>query len=124
MLIDCPGCAQSYHIVKAALGPNGRRVACPRCDTIWFAAPNGGAQNHELMKGADLAGPLDVLSHTIEEAFPGFPTPLGSPTPTPSLRKRPRLPSSLRDCLAGATVVALGMAVIGLRADIVRLVPQ
>ncbi len=39
MLIDCPGCAASYHITKAALGPNGRRVACPRCQTVWLAAP-------------------------------------------------------------------------------------
>ena len=40
MLIDCPGCAASYHITKAALGPNGRRVACPRCQTVWLAAPS------------------------------------------------------------------------------------
>ncbi len=39
MLIDCPGCAASYHITKAALGPNGRHVACPRCETVWLAAP-------------------------------------------------------------------------------------
>ncbi len=39
MLIDCPGCAASYHITKAALSPSGRRVACPRCETVWLATP-------------------------------------------------------------------------------------
>src|SRR5579875_915943 len=38
MLIVCPGCATSYRIDAAALGPVGRTVRCARCRSTWFAA--------------------------------------------------------------------------------------
>jgi len=39
MLIVCPQCAPAYEVDRAALGPDGRRVRCARCMTIWRAAP-------------------------------------------------------------------------------------
>jgi len=38
VLIDCPGCAKSYHIGRQALGSSGRKVACPHCGSRWFVA--------------------------------------------------------------------------------------
>ena len=35
MLIDCPGCARSYHVSSADLGSRGRTLVCPRCDSRW-----------------------------------------------------------------------------------------
>jgi predicted Zn finger-like uncharacterized protein len=110
MQIDCPGCAKSYHIVKAALGPNGRRVACPRCDAVWFIAADG--------RDGQLA--------------PLIPTPLEIPANDVRPRKKqvakPAAPisrphSSLKELCAGAALLVSGMALLGLRAEIVRLWP-
>jgi len=35
MLIVCPNCATSYDVEAASLRPNGRRVRCVRCRTVW-----------------------------------------------------------------------------------------
>ena len=37
MLIVCPNCATSYDVDVASLQPDGRRVRCVRCRTIWHA---------------------------------------------------------------------------------------
>jgi predicted Zn finger-like uncharacterized protein len=37
MLIVCPNCATSYDLEVASLRPNGRRVRCVRCRTVWHA---------------------------------------------------------------------------------------
>jgi len=37
MLIVCPNCATSYDVEVASLRPNGRRVRCVRCRTVWQA---------------------------------------------------------------------------------------
>ncbi|HEX4411441.1 MAG TPA: MJ0042-type zinc finger domain-containing protein [Xanthobacteraceae bacterium] len=37
MLIVCPNCATSYDVDVATLRPNGRRVRCVRCRTVWLA---------------------------------------------------------------------------------------
>lgn len=124
MLIDCPACAKSYHIVKAVLGSRGRRVACPRCDTIWFVTPEGTTPTREGTDRVDLSGSFDVSSAHVEDAFPGFQMPFANSAPLPLRRKRRRLPSGLKDCLAGAALIALAMAIIGWRVDIVRLLPQ
>lgn len=41
MLIDCPGCARSYHVGQTDLGERGRTVVCPRCSTQWYQAASG-----------------------------------------------------------------------------------
>ena len=35
MLIVCPNCATSYDVDVASLRPNGRRVRCVRCRSVW-----------------------------------------------------------------------------------------
>jgi predicted Zn finger-like uncharacterized protein len=37
MLIVCPNCATSYDVDVASLRPNGRRVRCVRCRSVWQA---------------------------------------------------------------------------------------
>jgi predicted Zn finger-like uncharacterized protein len=37
MLIVCPNCATSYDVDVSSLMPDGRRVRCVRCRTIWLA---------------------------------------------------------------------------------------
>jgi predicted Zn finger-like uncharacterized protein len=37
MLIVCPNCATSYDVDVASLRPDGRRVRCVRCRSIWHA---------------------------------------------------------------------------------------
>ncbi len=37
MLIVCPNCATSYDVDAASLRPDGRRVRCVRCRTVWHA---------------------------------------------------------------------------------------
>ncbi len=39
MLIDCPSCARSYHVSRAAIGETGRTVVCQICNTRWFVEP-------------------------------------------------------------------------------------
>lgn len=115
MLIDCPGCAKSYHIIKAALGPNGRRVACPRCDTIWFVA--GSAKPLAPALAAPIEVPLEEMLRPLYKiASPANP------------KQRAAAPSGfvsfLKNICAGMAILAFGMALIGFRADIVQLLPM
>ena len=57
MLIDCPGCARSYHVGPADLGASGRTVVCPRCDTRWHQGPPGS----DLAVSAVSARPVSTL---------------------------------------------------------------
>lgn len=51
MLIDCPGCARSYHVSPDDLGPRGRTLVCPRCERRWHqdaADPIGKGRTFDL----------------------------------------------------------------------------
>jgi predicted Zn finger-like uncharacterized protein len=39
MLIVCPNCATAYQVDLTTLGPEGRRVRCARCQSVWLASP-------------------------------------------------------------------------------------
>ncbi|MET3890033.1 putative Zn finger-like uncharacterized protein [Bosea sp. OAE506] len=39
MLIVCPSCASRYELDGAKLGPDGRKVRCASCQTLWHVAP-------------------------------------------------------------------------------------
>ncbi len=119
MQIECPGCAKSYHIIKAALGPNGRRVACPRCDSIWFVAAEGVSIASALPATIEIAG-QDIRA---EPRRPAAKPPVRRANPRLAPLPRPR--SSLARTLgAGMALLAMSMALIGLRARIVTLWPQ
>jgi predicted Zn finger-like uncharacterized protein len=39
MLIVCPSCASRYELDGAKLGPDGRKVRCASCQTLWHVTP-------------------------------------------------------------------------------------
>ncbi|WP_353181796.1 zinc-ribbon domain-containing protein [Bosea sp. (in: a-proteobacteria)] len=39
MLIVCPSCASQYELDAAKLGPDGRKVRCAQCRTLWHVDP-------------------------------------------------------------------------------------
>jgi predicted Zn finger-like uncharacterized protein len=39
MQIHCPKCQTSYDIRADSLGPEGRKVRCIRCESVWFVEP-------------------------------------------------------------------------------------
>jgi predicted Zn finger-like uncharacterized protein len=125
MLIDCPGCAKSYHIIKAALGPNGRRVACPRCNTIWFV-PVGGEAEGPRSQDLSISAPIEISAEDViprgqftksaRIGFEGEGTIPSTPASAPRGTPRP-----VKELLVGAALLMFAMAIIGFRADIVQL---
>lgn len=109
MQIDCPGCAKSYHIIKAALGPRGRRVACPRCDSIWFVA--AGASAGQLV----IPAPIEIRGKDFR------------PRHKPMVKQAAPISRAhswlLLELCAGAALLVSGVALLGLRGEIVRLCP-
>jgi predicted Zn finger-like uncharacterized protein len=119
MLVDCPGCAKSYHIVEAALGPKGRRVACPRCDTIWFVGTQGSANENVLAIPAtiEISAADTILRNSLKKpSIKGVAR--SQPRPLPKARS-----AFLKNLCSGAALLACGMAILGFRAEIVRLCP-
>ena len=115
MLIDCPGCAASYHITKAALGPNGRRVACPRCETVWLAAPSL----------PEAAGFIKATPHFSPEEKPpakqsAYVRAIAAPVPR---ELRPRGMGLAGKLLAGTAALALAMGLIASRDAVARVWP-
>lgn len=39
MLLICPACSTSYRVADTALGPDGRKVKCHKCDHVWWVKP-------------------------------------------------------------------------------------
>jgi predicted Zn finger-like uncharacterized protein len=120
MLIDCPGCTKSYHIIKAALGPNGRRVACPRCDTIWFVTAQGSANEIAPAMPATIeisAADVNLRTRLKNPSTKAIASP-PRPAPLPDAR-----PSFLPNLCTGTALLAACMAIIGFRAEMVRLWP-
>jgi len=115
MLIDCPGCRKSYHIIKAALAPYGRRVACPRCDSIWFVSQDGQC----IPDVPDDLIEAEIEPNAAEDAELPPPGDVET-TPFPPVPPRPA-PSWIRGSLV---LVAISMALIGFRSQIVQLWPR
>jgi predicted Zn finger-like uncharacterized protein len=121
MLIDCPGCAKSYHIIKAALGPSGRRVACPRCDTIWLVTAEGLPSCAETRISAPIPASIELSVEDMLRPLKRKAS-LAGPIQPPAAR-RPRGSLFLRDLCTGMALLVFGMASLGFRAEIVRLWP-
>jgi predicted Zn finger-like uncharacterized protein len=65
MLIVCPNCATSYDVEVASLRPNGRRVRCVRCRTIWQAEMS---HADKLLAAADALAPVRRTVEAVAEA--------------------------------------------------------
>lgn len=139
MLIDCPGCGTSYHIVKAVLGAAGRRVVCPRCDSIWFVGadgmpgaeePAGGevslAAGEICLPGDDDASSLAEMSESLSlpphmRATPGAAAQCAPRQAKPTFAPRRAV---LREMGAALALIGLAMALIGFRAGVVEIWPR
>lgn len=117
MHIDCPGCGKSYHIRTAELGPQGRRVACPRCDTIWFVAADGTSTAAE--SSAD-----DTQAHEAVAEIIVPPTGLSPQRPVAAPNERISGQRRIPSIVAAGALIAASMAFIGMRTQIVQAVPR
>jgi predicted Zn finger-like uncharacterized protein len=70
MLIVCPNCATSYDVDVASLRPNGRKVRCVRCRTIWQAELS---LADKLLAAADALAPVRRTVEAVAEAVAGRP---------------------------------------------------
>ena len=104
MLIVCPNCATSYDVDVASLRPDGRRVRCVRCRTIWHAEL---PHNEKLIAAAEALAPVRRAVEAVAEAAarkrrspPSLRRSNSTPrrAPRPNLRRRPSpiRPSFLR----------------------------
>ena len=121
MLIDCPGCGKSYHIVKAVLGADGRRVACPRCDSIWFVTSDGVSIKDAAP--SDITGEAPALAVDLDALAGSDFVPTRDdikPMPPTAIARR-REPSLL---VSGLAFIGISMGLIGFRAQIVQIWPS
>ncbi len=65
MLIVCPNCATSYDVDVASLRPDGRRVRCVRCRTVWHAEL---PQEEKLIAAAEALAPVRRAVEAVAEA--------------------------------------------------------
>lgn len=116
MLIDCPGCSAAYHITKAALGPGGRKVACPRCETVWLAKPATPEPEDALPSDIQISSDdwSPAAKHT-SYARAVAATPVAAP--------RRAVPAFVLNFFAGTLLLALAMGLIASRDAIARVWP-
>ena len=119
MLIDCPGCAKSYHVSRATLEPHGRNVVCPRCTAAWYVAaqaPETAVPDVATMEisAEAISRKLVCVNRVAEEL------------PVRRRRDDPAFPhlSISRAALFSLVPLALVMAGIGYRNQVVRLWPR
>jgi len=65
MLIVCPNCATSYDVDVASLRPNGRRVRCVRCRTVWHAELS---HADKLIAAAEALAPVRLTVEAVAKA--------------------------------------------------------
>ena len=102
MFTDCPSCAQTYQISRAALGSSGRSVVCPSCQTRWYVA---------VPEAEELFAPFSALD-PARRAEPA--------------RRAPSRGRSVRTlpAIVGLSCLALASGLIAARASLVRAVPR
>ena len=138
--IICPECAATYQVPDQALGA-GRKVRCAACKTLWLAR----APLSEPVAGTDDAGPGAAVATDAPEppAEMVVEPPASSTPPAPASRSRDVRPRDARQrpwhqrigsvpsprvsrgpMLAALALGLLIVAAVGLRASIVRHVPE
>lgn len=144
MLIVCPSCASRYELDAAKLGPDGRKVRCASCQTLWHVMPEifpeaPTAEETQALLNEELAQAAAMEAETaaaIEAEVSAVAAEKGEdseidaatapePAPAPGARKRGtgrarRKPSSKggQTRLGGAAIPAMlgltGLALLGL----------
>ena len=133
MLIECPNCARSYHISKASVVENGRKMRGASCREIWHvpAAKTPGADDpHRLgpMAPDEIIAGMEINAvATSERAAPQnyeelYGEPIAAPHPAPPRQtwKAPRPPMGL---VLAVVMLAMGMGLVARREAVVRIFP-
>jgi predicted Zn finger-like uncharacterized protein len=79
MLIICPTCATSYDVDVASLRPNGRKVRCLRCRTVWMAELS---HADKLIAAAEALAPVRRAVEAVAEATAADAAPEQAQTPS------------------------------------------
>lgn len=153
MLIVCPSCASRYELDAAKLGPDGRKVRCASCQTLWHVMPEAfpdapTAEETQALLNEELAqaAAIEAQAAAIESEVSAIAAEKGdgseiaaAAAPAPAPRKRGtgrsgRKPSlkGAKTRLGGAAIPAMlglaGLALLGLlvwqRERAVRSAPQ
>ena len=139
MKIVCPACASQYELDAAKLGPDGRKVRCAACKTLWHVDATSdlpeppSAEDTQAMLNEELAR----ASQEMPEPFDEAPAVQAAPA-NPAPRKRPKKSSRkaaarpmgerLRGAAIPLAIFSAGLLVLGLAAwqrDLaVRAAPQ
>jgi predicted Zn finger-like uncharacterized protein len=146
MKIVCPACASQYELDAAKLGPDGRKVRCAACKTLWHveATPDlpepPSAEEMQAMLSEELArasldtpepepDPAPLPEAPPAQAAPASPSPRGrrSKARNRKIRARPAR-ERLRGAAVPLAICAAGILVLGLatwqRDLTVRAAPQ
>jgi len=150
MKIVCPSCASQYELDAAKLGPDGRKVRCAACKTLWHvdatadlpeppsAEETQAMLNEELARASqEMPEPFDetpaVLAAPADEA-PAVQAAPANPAPRKRSRKSARkvaarpMGERLRGAAIPLAICGAGVLVLGLAAwqrDLaVRAAPQ
>ena len=52
MIVTCPGCTSKYRVNNDAVAPEGSRMRCPKCETLFLAKPPAGSPQASLTDDA------------------------------------------------------------------------
>ncbi|GGH33467.1 thioredoxin [Alsobacter metallidurans] len=138
MLIVCPSCASSYSLTPEQLGA-GRSLRCAKCRHTWHATPADSLDepvDAVMTKAADTDRARDAAveadaahAEMVEPLIPAEQQATKSlkPSGKPKHRaaKKPRKPFKVSAGLAAAAMLVVVLAAgLGLRAKIVKILPQ
>ncbi|HRK24110.1 MAG TPA: DUF3426 domain-containing protein [Beijerinckiaceae bacterium] len=117
LLIKCPACAASYELPESSFGPEGRKVRCTACRTLWLARPAGSEE------------PAEPAAEAIEETEGATPVPQMMPVERPRpwhqrIRPAGQTSSFRRPLVIVAALAACLVVAVGLRKSIVERLPD
>lgn len=118
MIISCPSCDSRFVVPDSALGEEGRKVRCAKCEHVWH-------QNPENMKIPEEQEPeiVEAESEGVEEE----PIPQSVMPDTKEVTEEAPVPpagSMVRGIAAGIIVFVLALAlIIGLRSTFISSMP-
>ncbi len=139
MKIVCPSCASQYELDAAKLGPDGRKVRCAACKTLWHVDATAdlpeppSAEETQAMLNEELARASQEMPEPFDET-PAVQAAPANPAPRKRSRKRTRkvaarpMGERLRGAAIPLAICGAGVLVLGLAAwqrDLaVRAAPQ
>ena len=118
MIIDCPSCASAYHIARASLGDNGRKLRCAQCRTVWLALAGTAAEAEpeDSLEPPPAPEPAAAGAEIVAEAVSERSRPASyediygqaRPAPAPPPARRLPLPSAGFAGFVFVTALAMG----------------